>query len=69
MIISRDAIMKKLLIAGCSSIGGDNVSKEVLMDLRATNEGASGEWIINGRFLRVQGLIWCQQDVGFAPES
>ena len=49
-------------------IGTDDVSKQMLMDGRAINEGASRRRMAIERFCVGQGSAWRQQDAGLAPE-
>ena len=48
-------------------IGSDDVNIAALIDLGATNEGASRRQRIIGRSLLVRELFWRQHDADFAP--
>ena len=55
-------VVDSRICANASAIGEGDVSKEVLMDGRATNEGASGRRVAIGRSYVCQRLAWRQQD-------
>ena len=68
VINSRDAIMEKWILVAFPVIDTDDVSREVLMDRRATNEGAKGGRMAIRRFCVRQRLAWRQQDAGLVPK-